>query len=152
MGWYIRLPDLLGKQNKGGIDDLGDLSTRITNLYAAVLSYVMNLVCHFRRLDLDFPNKTFLPRDQSQTLQEIKHAEEILPLFNEDLVRLPLEKLYVASKKITASSDEKEQVSEENRELLNDLHVVDSRSGMSSSHDEQSRVAHELYHLLLSTE
>lgn len=152
MGWYIRLPALLGKENKGSIDDLGDLSTRITNLYAAVLSYVMNLVCHFRRLDLDFPNKTFLPRDQSQTLQEIKHAEEILPLFNEDLVRLPLEKLYVASKKSTASSDEKEQVSEENRELLNDLHVVDSRSGMSSSHDEQSRVAHELYHLLLSTE
>lgn len=153
MEWYSDLPKMLAADaNSDGRH--GELRERIVDLYGAILSYLMKMVCaHFGSLAFDFPNDIFYPRSRGVTLAIVTDAENNLPLFNEEEVKWPLERLLEATRKErTTSTHNIEQPSEENNQLPSDLHMIDPGPGVFNIGVERSQAMQELYQLLLPTE
>ncbi|SPO03471.1 uncharacterized protein DNG_06154 [Cephalotrichum gorgonifer] len=138
MDWYGRLPRLLPHGGLKLNEPQSRLRARILELYKAILSFEMNIVCcHSGTLAFSFPASI----DRSQepkpiSLKTIANAEEALPLFSQELVLLPFKKQILQFAEKTSrrqddptlearseSSESAEGSSEDDAEVLNDLHV-----------------------------
>jgi hypothetical protein len=156
MDWYGRLPRLLS-QGTDADNEQGQLRRRIVHLYRAILSYEMNILCsHGGTLAFSFPSGIYKPHEpNSISLETITRAEETLPIFNEELVHLPLMKQMSLSEETTArlriddsseseveldgSSDGSTDGSSEHvNEMLQDLHVDDLWPSVLGGEDDQA--------------
>lgn len=154
MRWYSLLPSIPEKQARDSNSSsrlLEALNDRIVDLYGAVLLYLMQLVCSLWQID-DFYLWRRL-QSRTVTLETIKQAERDLQLLDENWIQKPLRKLLAATRTESANLDrEQDSLPEETRELLEDLHVVDPRPGLSRIIREQNSSMQQLYLWLLSTE
>ncbi|KAI1460162.1 WD40 repeat-like protein [Annulohypoxylon moriforme] len=150
MEWYCHLSKLLHREAEDEVVP-EELKQRITSLYAAVLSYLMTVVCsHFGGLTFGKPSKVFL-RSQRVGLNTVVDAENALPILNEDCIKEPLEELVKAnSVKVSTSVEDigPPGHSESEALLLDNLNVLDPRLSIPTAKNYPS---HQLYQRLLST-
>ncbi|KAI1078635.1 hypothetical protein F5B20DRAFT_591209 [Whalleya microplaca] len=148
MEWY----DLLSRLSMGDKEDNSPdpaLRNRTLDLYAVVLSYLMKVTCfHFNEPDFNFPIEVIYGKP---TLEGIIEAEKALSLFNEKLVKNPLEMLLDATR--TEQTIYKDTAGEQpvrNGGLIEGLHVVDPRPRyMDTTDPNQMQAMNEVYNWLL---
>ncbi|KAI0883900.1 WD40 repeat-like protein [Annulohypoxylon maeteangense] len=150
MEWYCHLPRLLDEDAE---DDAAsaDLKKRIISLYAAILSYLMTVVCsRLGNLTFGTPSNSIF-QSRRIGLNTVKDTENALPIFNEDRVKEPLEGFLGAiSAKPSTSEDVIRQPSPSYSKtpLFDNLKVIDPRLSLPAARDYPG---HQLYKNLSST-
>ncbi|KAI1102145.1 hypothetical protein F4804DRAFT_313995 [Jackrogersella minutella] len=148
MEWY----DLLSKLHSGDQgDDSHDskLHDRIVDLYAAILSYLIKVVCsHFNKLDINLPMESINAKSDFEGIIE---AESELPRFNKNWIMNPLnEKLEMTTWVEQAEPDTANGQRVKNSKLIEDLHVIDPRPRhMDTTDPKKKRAIDDIYNLLL---
>ncbi|KAF2964278.1 hypothetical protein GQX73_g9295 [Xylaria multiplex] len=140
MEWYDRLQNLF-TENEKDYSVYPQFMKRTTNLYAAILLYLMK-VATLHPLEVETSMFT-----NELSVDSVKDAESALVDFNEEQVNYPLQKLFQAALlgESIVSTTVKTQ-SEVLGDLLSILHVTDSKSQhMANSYPAEGEITKEIY-------
>ncbi|KAL7803583.1 hypothetical protein V8C44DRAFT_273994 [Trichoderma aethiopicum] len=132
MDWYGLVPTIL--RNELDQTARAKLQARVADLCTAILSYVMEMACRYSRTAAFGQN--FRTLCTSEALEKVKQSEADLAVFDEDLVKIPVEQLLEhLDQPMTADTEGVEPKEPEMPNLLESLHVGNPWSNMTNGHD-----------------